>query len=380
MRVLNKLVNTAQPGLLTAALLMGGGALLGATADYGVTNLTSNLPGVAANQDPNLVNPWGIAAGPTSPFWTSDNGTGLSTLYNGSGKPLSLVVTIAPAPGQSGAADPTGIVFNSGVGSGTFNNSPFVFDTESGTIVSWNGGSGSTVAAVGAAGSVYKGLGINNNGSMIYAANFTKGRIDVFDSSFHSVSIPGGFTDPNLPPGYSPFNVQNIGGNLYVTYAKSNGTNNQIDGSGFGFVDVYSASGTFQRRLTGGGVLNAPWGLALAPASGFGALSGDLLVGNFGDGTINAFNVLTGAYAGTVGDSSGKALTIDGLWGLSFGNGAFGQGKDTLFFNAGIDGESNGLFGGINAVPEPGELGLMACGIAALVAIQVRRSRLNRVG
>lgn len=374
------------PALLITALLMGGSAsaVFGATGDYAQTNLTSDLPNVAAHQDQNLVNPWGLTASPTSPFWTSDNGTGLSTLYKGDGNKLGLVVTIAPAAGQSGPADPTGVVFNSGIASGSFNKSPFIFDTESGTVVSWTGGTGSTIAATGDAGSVYKGLGINDTGSMIYAANFTKGRIDVFDSSFKAVSLPGGFVDPNLPAGYSPFNIQNINGNLYVTYAKFAGTKDEMDGPGLGFVDVYNAAGAFQKRLTGGGVLNAPWGLALAPTTGFGALSGDLLVGNFGDGTINAFNTLTGAYAGTIGDSAGKALSIDGLWGLKFGNGSAGQGTDTLFFNAGIAGpdtvESHGLFGAINAVPEPGEIGLVVCGVLAIVAGRLRRSVLNREG
>jgi uncharacterized protein (TIGR03118 family) len=374
--------NTGIPALLRTALLMGGAiTMFGATADYYQTNLTSDLPNTAAHQDPNLVNPWGIASSATSPFWTADNGSGLSTLYNGTGTPLSLVVTIAPAPGQSGAADPTGVVFNSGAGSGSFNGSPFIFGTESGTIVSWKGGTGSTIAAMGAAGSVYKGLGIDNTGSTIFAANFTKGRIDVFDSSFHALSLPGAFVDPNLPAGYSPFNVQNIGGSLYVTYARFAGTKDEVDGSGLGVVDVYNTSGVFQKRLAAGGVLDAPWGLALAPTTGFGALSGDLLVGNFGDGMVNAFNPVTGAYSGTVDDSAGNPLAIDGLWGLSFGNGAPGQGRDTLFFNAGIAGpgnvEDHGLFGALNPVPEPGEAGFVACGVLALLAFNKARKRLN---
>jgi uncharacterized protein (TIGR03118 family) len=348
-----------------------------ANFEYGQTNLTSDLPGLAANQDPNLVNPWGLAASPTGPFWTADNGTGLSTLYNGSGTTLPLVVTIPAAPGQSGPSDPTGIVFNSGIGAGNFDKAPFLFDTESGTIAAWAGGTTATIAAIGDAGSVYKGLGINNSGSMIFAANFTKGRIDVYDSSFHPLTLPGAFADPNLPAGYAPFNIQNINGSLYVTYAASNGSKDEIDGAHLGIVDVYSASGAFQTRLITGGVLNAPWGLALAPSTGFGAFSGDLLVGNFGDGTINAFNALTGAYAGTLDDASGNPISIDGLWGLSFGNGTNNQGTDTLFFNAGIAGpgatEDHGLFGAINAVPEPAQLSLTACGFLALAAGTIRR-------
>jgi uncharacterized protein (TIGR03118 family) len=366
--------------ILSCGLLAGSAVFLSAAnVDYAQSNLTSDLPGVAAHLDPDLVNPWGIAAPPAGPFWVSDNGSGKSTLYTGSGSKLGLVVTIPPAAGASPPANPTGVVFNSGVGSGAFNSAPFLFDTESGTVVAWTSGTTASVVVPASAGSVYKGLGINTAGTMIYATNFGQNRIDVYDSSFHIVTAPGGFKDPNLPSGYAPFNIQNIGGNLYVTYARTNGGKDEIDGPGLGFVDVYNAQGVLQQRLVSNGPLNAPWGLALAPATGFGAFSGDLLVGNFGDGRINAFNPTTGLFAGALTDSIGNPITIDGLWGLSFGNGTGGEGIDTLYFNAGIAGpgnrEDHGLFGSVNAVPEPGDIGLFACGVLVIAGRSIRRRR-----
>jgi uncharacterized protein (TIGR03118 family) len=332
---------------------------------------------MAANQDPNLVNPWGLVAGPSTPFWTADNGTGLSTLYNGKGTPLSLVVTVPPATGQSPPSDPTGIVFN-GAGA-DFKGTHFIFATESGTIAGWSGPTTAALEQTGAAGSVYKGLGIgaNASGSLLYAANFGLGKIDVFDSSFNPTTVSGGFTDPTLPAGYSPFNIQNIGGQLYVTFAKTSGGKDEADGAGLGYVDVFDMNGTFVKRLASQGALNAPWGLAMAPSK-FGALSGDLLVGNFGDGTINGYDPVTGAWVGAIDDTSGKALSIDGLWGLSFGNGAQNQDKNTLYFNAGIAGpdsvEDHGLFGALSvATPEPGALPLSLLGLAAFAAGGLRR-------
>lgn len=341
---------------------------------YVQTNLTSDLPGVAAHLDPNLVNPWGLAAGATSPFWTADNGTGLSTLYNGAGTPLPLVVTVAGTPQPS---NPTGIVSNSGAAAKNFGSAPFLFDTEAGTIVAWTGGTTSSIAQTGAAGSIYKGLGISSTGDRLYAANFGLGRIDVFDSNFAAITVPGGFNDPSLPSGYSPFNIQNIGGNLYVTYAKTSGGSDEIDGPGLGFVDVFDSNGVLIKRLASQGALDAPWGLALAPSSGFGALSGTVLVGNFGDGLINAFDPATGNFIGTLDDPNGNPVTIPGLWGLSFGNGAQGQGVNTLYFNAGIPGpgniEDHGLFGSLAPVPEPNLLPLAGLGLTFSLTGSMRR-------
>jgi uncharacterized protein (TIGR03118 family) len=347
---------------------------------YTQTNLTSDLPGVAANLDPNLVNPWGLAASPTSPFWTSDNGSGLSTIYNGHGVALGLVVTIPAAAGKTPPADPTGVVFNNGAGAGNFNGSPFLFDTESGTIVAWKGGTTAAIAATGDAGSVYKGLALNSSGSLLYAANFGLGRVDVYNSTFGATSVSGGFVDPTLPTGYSPFNIRNIDGNLYVTFASGQG-HDETDGAGLGFVDEFDSNGNLIKRIASQGALDAPWGLALAP-SGFGALSGDLLVGNFGDGLINAFDPTTGMFQGTLDDSNGNPLVNQGLWGISFGNGSQNEGVDTLYFNAGIPGpgnvEDHGLFGAIDvATPEPGPVSLSLIGAGVMLAGVVRR-RISR--
>lgn len=339
---------------------------------YAQTNLVSDLAGVAATQDSDLVNPWGLTASPTSPFWTSDNGTGKSTLYTGTGSKLGLVVTLAGAPGSSGPADPTGVVFN---GSATsFGGSHFLFDTESGTILGWSSGVTASVMAGGAPGSIYKGLGIAGN--QIYAANFGLGRIDVFDANFNPVSTSG-FHDPNLPTGYAPFNIQNLNGQLYVTYAKTSGGTDLVDGAGLGFVDVFDTKGNLIKRIVSQGPLNAPWGLAMA-SSNFGLFSNDLLVGNFGDGTIHAFDPGSGALMGTLDDMSGDPVAIPGLWGLDFGNGAASGSSDTLYFNAGIPGpgsvEDHGLFGSLTPVPEPGNVALCVAGLGIIFGL-VKRKR-----
>ncbi len=344
---------------------------------YTQTNLVSDLPGIAANQDTNLVNPWGIAASGGSPNWVSDNGTGLSTLYNGAGTPLGLVVTIPPATGQSPPADPTGVVSNSTAG---FGGAHFIFGTESGTVAGWSSGANAVIEATGGAGSIYKGLAINPSGGLLYAANFGKGSIDVYNSDFSvNATLSSRFVDPTLPANYAPFNVQNLNGQLYVTYAKSTGTRDETDGPGLGLVDVYNLDGTFVKRLASpGGALNAPWGLALAPA-GFGAFGGDLLVGNFGSGMIDAYNPNTDAFLGTLDDASGNPIVIPGLWGLLFGNGALGQNRESLYFAAGIPGpggavEDNGLYGSLDPIPEPGELALLCLGTLSLGTARLLRA------
>jgi uncharacterized protein (TIGR03118 family) len=368
---------------LSVALWAAGSLIVSAASvdSYTQRNLTSDIPGMAANLDANLVNPWGLAASATSPFWVSDNGTGVSTLYTGSGASVPLVVTI-PGP-SGGSGSPTGIVFNSGVASGNFGGAPFLFGTEAGTIVSWTSGTSGSVAATGAGGSIYKGLGINDAGTLLYAANFGLNRVDVFDKSFKPTSVSGGFTDPSLPAGYAPFNVQSLGGNLFVTYAKTAGGKDEVQGAGLGFVDEFNTSGVFQRRVATQGALNAPWGLALAPKSGFGVFSGDLLVGNFGDGLINAFDSTTGALAGTVDNPTGDPLAIEGLWGLSFGNGARGQNLNTLYFTAGISGganiEDHGLFGAVDpTAPEPASVGLLLIGASLIAGVGRRKMGARR--
>jgi uncharacterized protein (TIGR03118 family) len=229
------------------------------------------------------------------------------------------------------------------------------------------------------AGSVYKGLALGNNGSgdLIYAANFGQGRVDVFNSSFSATSVPGGFKDNTLPAGYAPFDIQNLNGKLYVTYALQDPAHHDdVAGLGHGFIDVFDFNGNMLQRLTSQGLLNSPWGLTIAP-SGFGSFGGDLLVGNFGDGLIHAYNASSGAFVGTLDDTNGNPLDIQGLWGLAFGNGAHSQGMNTLFFTAGIPGpdavEDHGLYGAINATPEPASAALLICGLLAGVTIRVRR-------
>lgn len=366
--------------VLMAAMLVAGAAILPAATvnSYTETNLVSDIPGEAAHLDPNLVNPWGITAGPTTPFWISDNGTGLSTLYTGSGSAVPLVVTIPGPAGTTGS--PTGVVFNSGAGAGNFGGSHFIFGTEAGTIVSWTSGTSGAVAFTGAAGSSYKGIGINSSGTLLYAANFGLGSIDVLNSSFQKTSVAGNFTDPNLPAGYSPFNVQNLNGNLYVTYAQKGSGINEVDGAGLGFVDEFSTSGVFEKRIGSQGALNAPWGLAIAPSSGFGSFSGDLLVGNFGSGQIEAYNLSTDTPAGTLDAGNGGPLSIPGLWGLDFGNGTDGQNPDSLYFAAGIPGtgqvEDHGLYGAIDpTAPEPASLGLLLIGFAVTAGVIGRKAK-----
>jgi len=341
-----------------------------ARAQYVQTNLTSDIPGRAANTDPQLQNPWGISFGAASPFWVSDNGTGVSTLYNGLGVKQGLVVTI---PGGV----PTGQVFNNAsafpVGGG---NASFIFATENGTIAAWRGALGSTASTVFTSdGGSYKGLAIAGSGATarLYATNFATGHVDVLDNTFNLVNLPGAFTDPNLPAGYAPFNVQNIDGSIVVTYAVRNAaTGDDVAGAGNGIVDVYDQNGVLQRRLVSNGALDSPWGLALAPNT-FGPLGGSLLIGNFGDGTINGYDFFTGAMLGTVMGPDGAPLVNDGLWGLAFGNGNATFDPNSLYITAGLNDEADGLFARITATPEPGSLVLMATGLVGVVLVGRKR-------
>jgi len=361
-RYLNVLPRLCRLAGLTVGILLSLVSTALATS-YEVTNLVSDIPGVAAYTDPNLVNPWGFAASSTSPFWVADNGTGVSTLYNGTGQPQALVVTIPPPAGGVPPSSPTGVVFNGGPGFEIVPGSParFLFATEDGTISGWSSGTNAILKVDNSATADYKGLAVGSNGggNFLYAANFAAGTIDVFDATF-AQTFTGGFIDPVLPAGYAPFNIQNVGGELLVTYGQQDaGGHDAVAGAGNGIVDVFATDGSFVRRLLTGGALNSPWGLALAPA-GFGEFSGDLLVGNFGDGQINAFDPASGAYQGALLDPMGLPVTIDGLWGLNFGNGGDGGDLSTLFFAAGIPGggsvEDHGLFGSIAIVPEPSML------------------------
>jgi uncharacterized protein (TIGR03118 family) len=357
--------------LVAAALTLA--VVPSAEADHGLatsafvhqTNLVSNIPGFAQTTDPNLVNAWGITASSTSPFWVSDNGTGVSTLYNGAGQPVPLVVTIASPAGSppETKATPTGTVFNPTsdfvISNGTKSGKAFfIFATEDGTISGWNPNVDATdsILAVdnSAARAVYKGLalGSTESGNFLYATNFRAGTVDVFANNFQPATLaPGAFTDPMVPAGFAPFGIQNVGGLLYVTYAKQDAArHDDVAGRGNGVVDVYDTSGTLLRRLAAGAPLNSPWGLALAPST-WGRVAGDLLVGNFGDGAINVFDPVTGAWRGGLKTETGAPLRIDGLWGLRFGNGGNAGSPNTLFFTAGPNDEQDGLFGSLTQAP-----------------------------
>ena len=335
------------------------------------TNLVSDIPGLARFTDPNLVNPWGISESGSSPFWISNNGASNSTLYNTSGTPQALVVSIPSANPNFASSAPTGQVFNAG---SAFNGDKFIFAGEDGTITGWRGALGTNAEVLFAPSSTtteFKGLAISSvaGNTYLYAANFGSGQIDVFPST-GAPALTGAFQDPTLPSGYAPFNIQNLNGSLYVTYALVDPiTGDDVGGAGHGFVDQYDLQGNLIRRVASQGWLNSPWGVAIAP-NGFGDFGGDLLVGNFGDGRINVFNP-AGAFLEQLSSSNGDPVSVDGLWGLQFGNGGSGGALDTLYFTAGLDGEQHGLFGSFSAVPEPstiygGIILVMACGAVAL--------------
>jgi uncharacterized protein (TIGR03118 family) len=328
-----------------------------ARGSFHQTNLVSDIPGLAQSTDVNLKNPWGLSSSATSPIWVSDNNAGVSTLYRGDGSAVPLIVTI-PAPNAPTGGTPTGTVFNTTpdfpIGA---SKALFLFATEDGTILGWNGGPSATIKVDNSAvpdaanGAVYKGLAIGTAGTnnYLYATNFRSGKVDVFDKDFHQVTLAGSFTDPSLPAGFAPFGVQNLGGQIFVTYAKQNAErHDDVSGPGNGYVDIFGTDGTFVRRFASGGTLNSPWGLAMSPST-FGNFHNDVLVGNFGDGKISAFTS-AGGPRGQLKSETSAPIQIDGLWGLRFGNGGSGGDPNTLFFAAGINGEADGLFGTITNV------------------------------
>ena len=349
----------------------------GISNNFKQTNLVSDIPGLAKTTDPDLINPWSVSFSAASPFWVSDNGTGKSTLYNGDGVKQGLVVTIPGTGGDPGA--PTGMVFNS---STNFNNDLFIFAGENGTITGWRGALGTTAETLVNStgfGAVYKGLAIGTTaqGTYLYAADFHNNQITAIPGT-GAPALTGTFTDPNLPADYAPFNIQNINGKLYVTYAMQDAArHDDVSGAGHGIVDVFDLNGNLLQRLITGGSLNSPWGMAIAPA-GFGSFGSDLLVGNFGDGTINAFDPLTGNLLGQLDGSSGLPIVNLGLWDLTFGNGGNGGSASDLYFTAGFAAEDHGLLGSIapTPAPEPGALALLASGFLALFAYQRRRTNL----
>ena len=352
-------------GMLAACGGGGDSGMGGANAtSYAATSLVSDVnnssnPYSSSNVDPQLVNAWGIAFNPAGFVWVANAGTSTSTLYDGNGALQSLVVSI-PA-GAAGLASPTGIVFNASTHfvvsqGGTSGASAFIFVGEAGTVSGWSPGVNPNAAIQvvdnAAAGAVYKGAALASSGGadFLFATDFHNGRVDVFDTNFAQVAVAGGFTDPTLPAGYAPFGIQAIGGMLYVTFAKQDAdAEDDVAGAGLGLIDVFDATGHFVKRLVDvGGPLNAPWGIALAPAN-FGPLSNALLVGNFGDGKINAFDATSGAFMGSLNKADGTPIVIDGLWGIAFGNGINNQPTNTLFFAAGPADETHGVYGRIDA-------------------------------
>jgi len=351
---------------LTATLVLGASSVSAAPLGFVQTNLTSSVPGLAPITDPNLVNPWGMSYSATSPFWISDQGTNVATLYNFAGAINPLVVTIPP--GTGGPSGPTGQAFVGGQGfiadSGAA--ASFVFASLQGTISAWNAGTTAVNQYAAPDRAIYTGLAVD--GARLYAADAFNSKIDVFNNTFDLITVSGSFKDPAVPAAFAPYNVQNINGKLYVTYFQR--------GLPGGYVAVFDQNGNLLQHISDPH-LNSPWGVTIAPA-GFGQFAGALLVGNFGDGTIIALDPVTGAYLGTVSDELGNPIVNDGLWAIGFRAPGSTFDPNALYFTAGINGEADGLFGAIRpaAVPEPMTLSLLGIGVAAS-AFARRRRRAN---
>ena len=342
---------------------------------YTVSTLVADTPAVqttygAQSVDPSLINPWGIVFNPNGFVWVADNGTSTSTLYDGNGVNQTAVSSEGPTsisvpPGVSGKSAPTGIVVNETADFTVSNGaapSPalFIYATLGGTIEGWamDVDPASAVVAYdgGATGAKYTGLAIGQDSggnNFLYAADFSNRTVDVFDKSFNKVTAVGGFVNAAIPRGFAPFGIQNIpasdgSAQIYVAYAQQGGTGGpSVAGAGLGYVAVFDGDGNLLQNLISQGVLNSPWGMVLAP-SNFGSFSGALLVGNFGDGKINAFNATTGTALGSLTLASGQVLQIPGLWGVAFGNGLNGQPTNTLFFAAGVNAGADGVYGRID--------------------------------
>lgn len=344
--------------LLGIGLFVGTAGFARAQNTYTQHNLVSDVPGLADNLDTNLLNPWGIAFSATGPFWLSDNHSGYSTIYNSAGTPQTLIVAIPPPSGGTPPAAPTGIVFNNTTNFiAVTNAAKFIFATEDGTISAWANGTNAVLKVDNSASSaIYKGLALGsaNGSNYLYATDFHNGKVDVFDSAFNPVTRAGAFTDTNLPAGYAPFGIKAVGTNVFVTYAmQDDAAHDDVPGAGFGYVDIYDTGGNLVKRLVSNGALNSPWGMAVASAN-FGLFASQLLIGNFGDGAINAFDPASGTLVGTLKDTNGAPFAIDGLWDLKFGNGGSGGATNTLYFTAGIAAggalEDHGLFGSLSVV------------------------------
>lgn len=327
----------------------------GQTNSYKQTNLTADTAGVAANVDPMLINPWGIAYFPNQPFWISDNNSGFSTLYNQNGVPAGQFTVPAPT-GSTNPATPTGIVANLAQTGFNVNGraSAFIFDTEDGTISGWNGSDPVTLKVDNShLGAVYKGLALitNNTGSFLLAANFNSGAVEVYDSSFNSTNLAGAFADPALPAGYAPFGIHVVNGQVLVTYAlQDQAKHDPVHQAGSGYVNLFDVNGNFVRRVASQGNLNAPWGAVIPPAT-FGVFGGKLLIGNFGDGTISAFDFTSGNFIDQMKDANGAMIVNASLWDMVFGGGGPAGDPNTMYITAGLTNEQHGLFASV--VPNP---------------------------
>jgi uncharacterized protein (TIGR03118 family) len=337
------------------------------TTKYSQQNLVSDIPGLADQTDPSLINPKGIALNSTGAFWIASNRTGTSSLYNGLGQPFPInnprVVNIPAGPGGPSASLPAAQVFNGtpAFQIATGNPAAFIFATESGTISGWNpsvdAGNARLMIDRSGSGAIYKGiaLGSNDSGALLYAANFSAGTVEVFDGNYHPATVSGNFDDPNLPAGFAPFNIRRIGRKLYITYALQDSPRQaDVPGPGNGVINVFDMDGNLVQRLVSNGPLNSPWGITLAPDF-FGDYSNTLLVSNSGDGSVNAFDPFTGKFLGALQDSAGSPLAIPGIWALQFGNGHDGGDANTLYFTTGVAGSGNagahGLLGSIQVAP-----------------------------
>src|SRR6266850_2903731 len=356
-------------GILSAIVSLAVVLILGSVRPavaqfYTQHNLVSDGVVPADLVDTDVVNAWGLVSGPTTPWWIADNGTGRTTLYNVGTGAIQATFTVPGAGGHQ--STPTGVVFNGGTGfvvtnSAGTSSARFIFAAEDGTLSGFRGAPIVIAVDHSASGAVYKGLAIasTTTGDFLYATNFHAGTVDVFNSTFYPVTMPpGAFTDPDLPPGYAPFGIRNIGDTIYVTFALQDAAkHDDVPGEGHGFVDAFDTAGHLLRRVASKGQLNSPWGLALAPGD-FGFFSGDLLVGNFGNGRIHAFDPakFNGQgefqHRGPLHSADGPPIAIDGLWAIAFGSGAAANGPtNTLFFTAGPDGEQHGLFGTLVVAP-----------------------------
>jgi uncharacterized protein (TIGR03118 family) len=361
---------------LALAAALAATSLASQAIEVSVSNLVTDDPAANPGQvtDPGLVNGWGLSYSPTSPFWVSSNGGGTAVVYRVD--PATQATTKVPlSVAIPGAGSITGQVFNA-AGAGQFNGNTFLFVSEDGTVSGWRGALGTTAETLASVNGIYKGAAyatVAGNG-YLYAADFGRGSIDVFKGNAGAANLGGSFTDAALPSGYVPFNVQALDDSLFVTYARRDGNStDETAGAGFGFVDRYDLQGNLLGRVASGGVLDAPWGLAIAPAS-FGALAGSLLVGNFGDGHVSAYDLATDTFLGQVNGAGGQALAIDGLWALSVGNDAGAGSSQSLYFSAGPGDESHGVFGVMRAVPEPRASILFAAGLLVLGWRATRRA------